>query len=483
MRLCWRFSSEFRDFRASFGSSWEIWPFFLSFYWQFQCLSLPTLPTYSPLSLSSCDAVYEQCQSAYYGCYSLVSDLALGVRAAAHLLWWLLFCLLLGHYFCSRGAVSSSSSYCYGCCQLLLRLLGVFLLLILVHLQFPLGVWRLAALLGFPCWLLFSEWQTVREALLFLLCPDGCRRFIGVRGVGLLLPGLRVSGSRCRLLPNPFRRFSVPPLAGLEGQGCGDWVVEVLRLGYCLPFLGTPHVPLFPSQCLFPAPSPSQGAVLENFYLVLVSKAALELAPLPSPGFYRPSVRGVIDLGVMAFGHHPLPSPSLCGRVTLSVGVHSVYAPVGESGGLLASFDLREAYIPVPVHPASRPFLRFLFRDTVCQFQALCFGLSTAPQVFTWVMAPVSAILHSLGIRMRRYFDTWLVQSSSQESLLEVLLPVLQLCPVFGIVIHPRYSNLIPSQVVQYLWVVFVFTSFRASPSVERISRRHSTAAVFLSCA
>ena len=76
------------------------------------------------------------------------------------------------------------SSYCYGCCQLLLSLLGVFLLLILVHLQFPLGVLRLAALLGFPCWLLFSEWQTVREALLFLLCLHGCRRFIGVRGVG-----------------------------------------------------------------------------------------------------------------------------------------------------------------------------------------------------------------------------------------------------------------------------------------------------------
>ena len=78
-------------------------------------------------------------------------------------------------------------------------------------------------------------------------------------GGGLLLPGLRVSGSGCRLLPDPFRRFSVPPLAGLEGQGCGDWVVGLLRLGYCLPFLGTPHVPLFPSQCLLPAPSPSQG--------------------------------------------------------------------------------------------------------------------------------------------------------------------------------------------------------------------------------
>ena len=94
----------------------------------------------------------------------------------------------------------------------------------------------------------------------------------------------------------------------------------------------------------------------------------------PFSRLLQPSVRGVVDLGVMAFGHHPLPSPSLCGRVTLSVGVHSVYAPVGESGRLLASFDLREAYIPVPVHPASCPFLRFLFRDTVYQFQGFSVG-------------------------------------------------------------------------------------------------------------
>ena len=104
--------------------------------------------------------------------------------------------------------------------------------------------------------------------------------------------------------------------------------------------------------------------------------------------------------------------------------IQSVLLSVSQ-GDWLASFDLREAYLPVPVHPASRHFLHFLLRDTVYQFQALCFGLSTAPQVFIWVMAPVSAILHSLGIRMRRYLDAWLVQSSSQESLLEDLLTVL----------------------------------------------------------
>ena len=88
-----------------------------------------------------------------------------------------------------------------------------------------------------------------------------------------------------------------------------------------------------------------------------------------------------------------------------------------------------------------------------------------------------------MGIRMRRYLDDWLVQSSSRESLLEDLQTVLQLCPELGIVVNPQKSNLVPSQVVQYLGVVIDSTSFRASPSVERISRLQSTAAEFLSCA
>ena len=117
----------------------------------------------------------------------------------------------------------------------------------------------------------------------------------------------------------------------------------------------------------------------------------------------------------------------------------------------MASIDLKEAYLQVPVHPASRHFLRFVFRDRVYQFKALCFGLSTAPQVCTRVMAPVSAILHSMGIRMRRYLDDWLVQSSSRESLLRDLQTVLHLCHELGIVVNPQKSNLIPSQVVQYL--------------------------------
>ena len=34
------------------------------------------------------------------------------------------------------------------------------------------------------------------------------------------------------------------------------------------------------------------------------------------------------------------------------------------------------------------------------------------------VIAPVSSTLHSLGIRLRRYLDDWLVQASSREAVL-----------------------------------------------------------------
>ena len=93
----------------------------------------------------------------------------------------------------------------------------------------------------------------------------------------------------------------------------------------------------------------------------------------PFSRLLQPSVRGVVDLEVMTFGRHPLPYPSLCGRVTLSVGVHSVCAPVSKSGDWLASFDLREAYIPVTVHLLLVPFFAscYMTRSTSSKLCAL----------------------------------------------------------------------------------------------------------------
>ena len=67
--------------------------------------------------------------------------------------------------------------------------------------------------------------------------------------------------------------------------------------------------------------------------------------------------------------------------------------------------DLQDAYLQVPIHPESRRYLHFTMAGVPYQFRVLCLGLTNAPQVFTRLMAPTSAILRRYGIRVLRYLD------------------------------------------------------------------------------
>ena len=216
-------------------------------------------------------------------------------------------------------------------------------------------------------------------------------------------------------------------------RGADPWVVEVLQEGYRLTFLSVP--PLSSEPIAMPSYSPNsiKGKALEEVTPSLVEKDAVELASLPSPGHYSllfvvrktsGSWRLVIDLSVLncSVSKTPFKMETLA-SVLLSV----------RQGNWMVSLNLKEAYLQVPIHPDGRKFLRFVAFNRVHQFRALCFGLSTASQVFTRVMAPVSSILHSMGIRLRRYLDDWLIQASSREDVLHSLQTVLSLCLELGI--------------------------------------------------
>ena len=72
----------------------------------------------------------------------------------------------------------------------------------------------------------------------------------------------------------------------------------------------------------------------------------------------------------MASGHRPLPSHSLCGRVSLPDGDRSVCAPGGASGGL-NGLHRSDGGVPSSAgSSASRHFLRFLFSDTCLSLQS-----------------------------------------------------------------------------------------------------------------
>ena len=257
--------------------------------------------------------------------------------------------------------------------------------------------------------------------------------------------------------------------------------MEVLRRGYRIPFARVPP----PSQGPIPMPSyppmSTKGVALEEVIQALISKGAVKLAPLPSLGFYSRLFVVWKTLG----SWHPVIDLSHLNRFLASSPfkmetIQSVLLSV-RPGDWMVSIDLKEAYLQIPVHPESRKYLRFVAFGRVYQFRDLCFGLASAPQVFTRVIAPVSSILHSMGIRLHCYLDDWLIQSSSREAVLCDLRVVLDLCMELGIVVNPEKSNFVPSEKVLYLGTVLDSRTMVASPSLDRIARLLSLGGGFTS--
>ena len=122
----------------------------------------------------------------------------------------------------------------------------------------------------------------------------------------------------------------------------------------------------------------------------------------------------------------------------------------------MASIDLLDAYFQVPIHPSSRKYLHFVHEGKTFQFRALCFGLATAPQVFTRIFSLISEWSHSRGIRFLRYIDDWLVLAESPEELQEAVNSIISLCRELGIVVNRAKSELLPKQRVQYLSLIHI---------------------------
>ena len=102
-------------------------------------------------------------------------------------------------------------------------------------------------------------------------------------GGGLLLPALRVSGGGNHLLSGGCLSLH---WQAWRDRGTEPWVVEVLRVGYCLPFLSTPPLSNVPIPIPSSSPTSIKGAALEEVTLGFIAKGAVVLAPLTSPGFY-----------------------------------------------------------------------------------------------------------------------------------------------------------------------------------------------------
>ena len=227
--------------------------------------------------------------------------------------------------------------------------------------------------------------------------------------------------------------------------------------------LGDLPYPTNPSPC-----SSIRGRALEKEFLDLLQKRAIEQAP-QTPGFYSRLFVVQKDSG----SWRPIIDLSTLNTFIVSQRFHmetpqSVLRSIRQ-GDWMISLDLQDAYLQVPIHPESRRYLRFTMRGVPYQFRVLCFGLTTAPQVFTRPMAPVSAILHCYGIRMLRYLDDWLILAESRDTCIQARDSLLHLCEELGLQVNHGKSSLVPSQIMTYLGMQILSVWFIAKPTETRV--------------
>lgn len=120
-------------------------------------------------------------------------------------------------------------------------------------------------------------------------------------------------------------------------------------------------------------------------------------------------------------------------------------------GDYLTSIDLTDAFLHVLIHPSSRRYLQFVWKNQVLQWRTLPFGLALSPYVFTKVLRPVLRWARRKGIRITAYLDDLLIIAKDYHTSQLHTQMVQDKLLDLGFNIKMAKSSLIPSQQLEHL--------------------------------
>jgi hypothetical protein len=121
------------------------------------------------------------------------------------------------------------------------------------------------------------------------------------------------------------------------------------------------------------------------------------------------------------------------------------------SNDWLCSLDLANAYFSIPIHEDHRKFLTFVWRGIRYRYKVVCFGLASAPRLFTRIMKPIMALFRGKGLRVSMFLDVLCILNRDSASLLKEMDFVVKTFQGLGFQINYEKSVLKPCQNIVHL--------------------------------
>lgn len=136
------------------------------------------------------------------------------------------------------------------------------------------------------------------------------------------------------------------------------------------------------------------------------------------------------------------------------------------------TFDIKSAYFHIPINNKYKKYFSFQFNNIKYIFNAMPFGLSTAPYIFTKFISPILEYLRkSHNIIIFGYLDDFLLLAKSKIILAEAIKITIDLFESLGFQINFQKSQLTPSTELTFLGVEFNLELKTMSNSQRLISK------------
>lgn len=142
-----------------------------------------------------------------------------------------------------------------------------------------------------------------------------------------------------------------------------------------------------------------------------------------------------------------------------------------EQEDLIFKIDLKDAYTVVPIQRDSRPYLSFLHKDIVYQYQTLPFGMSVALRIFSKLMRFVMEPIREMGIRTVYYLDDICVLAKTKQEMQRHVQKIMNHLIKLGFIINFKKSDLEPKKIQDFLGFTFNTRTMMISVQKEKIKK------------